>query len=75
MNPMDNELQCKRCGKPILTNLRRQATDALTDTYRATHAFHRRPLTKQASPKLPAGYELSRHDNIANRLADRKSVV
>ena len=53
----------------VLTNLRRQATDALTDTYRATHAFHRRPLTKQASPKLPAGYELSRHDNIANRLA------
>lgn len=53
----------------VLTNLRRQATDALTDTYRATHAFHRRPLTKQVSPKLPASYELSRHDNIANRLA------
>ena len=53
----------------VLTNLRRQATDALTDNYRATHVFHRRLLTKLVSPKLPATYELSRHDNIANRLA------
>ena len=54
----------------LLASLRREAVELLRREYAATYRFdRRRPAV--AALRLPDGYSLSRHDNIANRLAAR----
>ncbi len=52
----------------VLASLRREAVELLRGTYRARHRFDRR-RERIAALRLPDGYVISRHDNIANRLA------
>lgn len=52
-----------------LTSLRREAVNALRTTYQSTYRFATRRMAK-ADLRLPNGYKLSRHDNVANRQAE-----
>lgn len=52
-----------------LTILRRNLTAAITATLRAIHIPDRR-REPPTSPVLPEGYAITRHDNIANDLAE-----
>lgn len=52
----------------LLTYLRRKATETLDLTRAATYRFDRRRKPSD-HPRLPEGKKLTRHDNIANRLA------
>lgn len=54
----------------VLASLRRDAVDLLRREYEVTYRFDRR-RTAVAGLRLPKGYSLSRHDNIANRFAAR----
>lgn len=54
----------------VLASLRRDAVELLRREYEVTYRFDRR-RTAVAGLRLPKGYGLSRHDNIANRFAAR----
>lgn len=54
----------------VLTALRRDAVAALQTAYKAAYKFDTR-REAMAGVRLPDGYLISRHDNIANALAEK----
>lgn len=67
---MTDNLNGRFVPSSTLASLRREATDALMNTYLATASVDLR-VRPVSDLKMPAPDQLSRHDNIANSLAKR----
>lgn len=54
----------------VVAELKREVAEAMLDTYKSTYVYDLRRDTNN-SAYLPENMKLSRHDNIANRLAEK----